>query len=177
MDTIDFAKLGQKRPPASRQQSKRNPRVPSAVRVGSQVSAHNYRHDGHRYNLPSARLPNVQQIGRSEQHSRQPSGQQERSYERPPMNPRSADVYKAKSKKYYSQCTSDHEDASTSVSSRSQIRRNHINSLHGGPYGYKQPHHGQHASQTPQAIPSSKAHDLNNYLPNIVEKRDYDYEP
>jgi hypothetical protein len=102
MDTIDFAKLGQRKVPVSRQQSKRNPRVPSAVRVGSQVSAHNYPSEASRYNLPSARLPHVQQIGRSEQHSRQPSGHQERSYERPPMNPRSADVYTAKNKKYYS---------------------------------------------------------------------------
>jgi hypothetical protein len=47
----------------------------------------------------------------------------ERSCERPPMNPRSADVYANKNKVFYaqqqSQAPSDQEDASTAVSSRS----------------------------------------------------------
>jgi len=87
----------------------------------------------------------------------------ERSYERPPMNPRSADVYANKKKakhlysQQYSQAPSDQEDASTAVSSRSQLRRNQVNSLNGPiQYGH---HHGQQASQTPQAS-LGKAHDL-----------------
>jgi len=63
--------------------------------------------------MPSARA----------QAPREAKGSVERSYERPPMNPRSADVYKQNNKVYYSQAHSrpgsDQEDVSTSVSSRS----------------------------------------------------------
>lgn len=109
----------------------------------------------------------------------------ERSYERPPVGPRSADVYAAKKKAFYSQQQSqppsDQEDASTSVSSRSQLRRNQVNSLN-APIQYNH-HHGQPASQTPQAS-LGKASDLKNYLPHIVDRRAtdnsnyaHDYEP
>lgn len=145
-DTIDFAKLGQKekRLPESRQQSKRNLRIPSAARVGSQVSSSQH-HQRDRYNLPSARLPDLQEIGsrQASQNSRQPSAARERTHERPPMNPRSADVYVSKNKQYYSQAASDQEDASTSVSTRSQVRRHQPGSL-GAPINYS--HHGQHVS-------------------------------
>jgi hypothetical protein len=116
-DTIDFSKLGKKnqqRLPQSRLQSKRNLRVPSAVRNGSQISSsrHHYQSE-QRYDMPSARA----------QAPREARGSVERSYERPPINPRSADVYAHKNKVYYSQVhsrpSSDQEDASTSVSSRS----------------------------------------------------------
>jgi len=121
-DTIDFSKLGKKnqqRLPQSRLQSKRNLRVPSAVRNGSQISSsrHHYQSE-QRYDLPSARVPQAPQ-----ESSANKGGRSERSYERPPMNPRSADVYAHKNKVYYSQAysqpTSDHEDVSTRVSSRS----------------------------------------------------------
>jgi len=117
-DTIDFSKLGKKdhqRAPASRVQSRRNvARVPSGVRNGSQIasSRHHYQSE-QRYDMPSARA----------QAPREARGSVERSYERPPINPRSADVYAHKNKVYYSQVhsrpSSDQEDASTSVSSRS----------------------------------------------------------
>jgi len=128
-DTIDFSKLGkrnQERAPQSRVQSKRNLRVPSGARNGSQVSAsrHPYEQDYQRCNLPSARLPQApQESGVPRQASVNKGGRSERSYERPPMNPRSADVYAHKNKVYHSvahsQAPSDHEDASTRVSSRS----------------------------------------------------------
>jgi len=96
------------------------------------------------------------------------------------MNPRSADVYAHKNKVFYSQqqsqAPSEQEDASTSVSSRSQARRNQVNSVN-APIQYNH-HHGQPASQTPQAS-LGKANDLKNYLPSI-ERRATDqdmYEP
>jgi len=117
-DTIDFSKLGKKpqaRAPASRVGSRRaNSRVPSGVRNGSQIasSRHHYQSEQQRYEMPSARPP------------RESRGSVERSYERPPINPRSADVYAHKNKvfqsqNHYSRPSSDQEDASTSVSSRS----------------------------------------------------------
>lgn len=119
-DTIDFSKLGKKpqaRAPASRVGSRRNhSRVPSGVRHGSQIasSRHHYQSEQQRYEMPSAR-------GQPPRESR---GSVERSYERPPINPRSADVYAHKNKviqsvNHYSRPSSDQEDASTSVSSRS----------------------------------------------------------
>jgi hypothetical protein len=118
-DTIDFSKLGKKnqqRAPQSRLQSKRNLRAPSGVRNGSQIasSRHHYQSEQQRYEMPSAR-------GQPPRESR---GSVERSYERPPINPRSADVYAHKNKvfqsvNHYSRPSSDQEDASTSVSSRS----------------------------------------------------------
>jgi len=89
------------------------------------------------------------------------------------MNPRSADVYAHKNKVFYSQQQSqppsDQEDASTNVSSRSGIRRNHNMNA---PIQYNH-QHGQPASQTPQAS-MGKANDLKNYLPNIRPTENYD---
>jgi len=118
--------------------------------------------------LPSARLPDLQEIAsrQASKNSRQPSAARERTHERPPVNPRSADVYASKNKKYYSQATSDQEDASTSVSTRSQVRRPQPGSL-GAPVNYS--HHG-HVSQTPQAT-HAKASDLKSCLPSIMDRR------
>jgi len=74
------------------------------------------------------------------------------------MNPKSADVYAHKNKIYYGQqkyqAPSDHEDASTNVSSRSQMRRNQIVNES---ICYNK--NGVHVSHTPQAS-LGKASDL-----------------
>jgi len=85
-------------------------------------------------NGPSSRILSGQNEIKSD--PRMPSASRERSYERPPINPKSADVYAHKNKVFYAQqkyqAPSDQEDASTNVSSRSQMRRNqHVNnSIH-----------------------------------------------
>ena len=86
--------------------------------------------------MPSSRIVSGQ--GEVRPKYREPSANRERSYERPPINPRSADVYAHKNKAFYAQqkyqekyekyqAPSDQEDASTNVSSRSQMRRNPVN--------------------------------------------------
>jgi hypothetical protein len=98
--------------------------VQSGVKSGSQVSAQrgHYQSEARNGNGPSPRIVSGQgNIHKS--NSRQPSARGERSYERPPINPRSADVYAHKNKVFYAQqkyqAPSDQEDASTNVSSRS----------------------------------------------------------
>merc|ERR1712100_311815 len=99
-------------------------RVQSSVKSGSQVSSqrNHYQSEAKNGNLPSSRVVSGQ--GEIRKY-RQPSASQERSYERPPINPRSADVYAHKNKMFYGgqhpkyHPTSDHEDTSTNVSSRS----------------------------------------------------------
>jgi len=132
-------------------------RVQSSVKSGSQVSSqrNHYQSEAKNGNLPSSRIVTGQ--GEIRKY-RQPSASQERSYERPPINPRSADVYAHKNKMFYAQhkyqAPSDQEDASTNVSSRSQVRRNQI--------ANQQIHYnrdGIHVSHTPQAS-IGKASDL-----------------
>jgi len=69
------------------------------------------------------------------------------------------------------QAPSDREDASTDVSSRSQMRRNQpvSNSVQ-----YNQ--HGIYVSHTPQAS-LGKASDLQNYLPDIRGSQSSNYDP
>lgn len=98
------------------------------------------------------------------------------------MNPRSADVYAHKNKVFQSQQKyrppSDQDDVSTNVSSRSQIRRNHVASVN-GPIQYNH-NQCQPVSHTPQAS-LGKAHDLHqNYHQDIrgSQNSNYDmYEP